>query len=89
MGGRARQTHVVNGEFAPGRAAGRRATGGGERLDGAGAGLARAGGAVRAPGGKAAGRRATWGPRGLGCGGTAQGILASASGHVAGHSSCE
>lgn len=36
---------------------------------------------MRAPGGKAAGGRATWGPQGLGCGG----ILASASGHVAGH----
>lgn len=41
VGGRARQTHAVSGEFAPGRAAGRaagrRAAGGGERLDGAGA----------------------------------------------------
>lgn len=41
VGGRARQTHAVSGEFAPGRAAGRaagrRASGGGERLDGAGA----------------------------------------------------
>ena len=41
---------------------------------------------MRAPRGKAAGGKAKWGPLGLGCGETAQGISASAAGHVAGHS---
>lgn len=41
---------------------------------------------MRAPRGEAAGGKAKWGPLGLGCRGTAQGISASASGHVVGHS---
>lgn len=82
------QTHAVSGEFAPGRAAGRAAG----RRGLLGGGRDWMGQSCWGPGWRALGaagtgcRRQSYGAHGgWGLRGTAQGILASASGHVAGH----